>query len=169
MPSRAASELAAPYRDPGTGRFGAGNPGGRLRQVAALGKLEAASLLRLPADSVTPFLRPHLVDAQRYVQALVEGLPAATDELIALCGDEARARLLAAACAAEGARQGCDPEAARAWRQESREWAREVRQTLLTRKAIVRDTPKPADSLDAHEAAAREFGAPTRTDKETTK
>ena len=146
MPSTAAAELAAPYRDPSTGRFGAGNPGGRLRQVAALAKVEAASLLRLPAEHVAPFLRPHLGDAQRHVQALVDALPVPTDELIALCGDEARARLMAAACAAEGARETCTPDEARAWRQEAREWSREVRQTLLTRKAIERDT-KPASQL----------------------
>ncbi|HEY0464996.1 MAG TPA: hypothetical protein VGC79_12335 [Polyangiaceae bacterium] len=50
----AAAELAAPFRDPKTGHFTAGNPGGRLRQVAALDKLEAQSLLRLSADVVAP-------------------------------------------------------------------------------------------------------------------
>ena len=141
-PTSPAAVLAAPYRDPVTGRFGAGNPGGRLRQVAVLAQVEARSLLRLPADSVAPWLRPHLADSQRHVQALVDALPVATDELVALCGDEGRARLFASACASEGSRQG-DTEAAREWRKESREWAREARQVVLTRRAVIRDTGAP--------------------------
>jgi hypothetical protein len=142
-PTSPAAALAAPFKDPSNGQFTAGNPGGRMRQVAALAKVTAASLLRLPADSVAPWLRPHLIAAQDHTQALVDGLPVATDEVVGLCGDEGRARLFASACAAEGARADTDAETSRAWRQESREWAREVRQTLLTRKAVIRDTPIP--------------------------
>jgi hypothetical protein len=105
----------------------------------------AESLLRLGADTVAPWLRPHLGDAQRHVQALIDALPVVTDELVGLCADEARARLFASACATEGARVDCDAETARAWRQEAREWQREARQVVLTRRAVQRDTPtKPA-------------------------
>ena len=146
-PSTPASEAAAPYRDPSNGRFGAGNPGGRLRQIAALGKLEAESLLRLKPDAVAPWLRGQLADAQRYVQGLVDSLPVKTSELLALCGDEAKARLLANAALSEGSREGVGSETAAAWRKESREWMREARQTVLTRKAIARDTlPEAAEN-----------------------
>jgi hypothetical protein len=139
-PTTPAAEAAAPFRDPSNGRFGAGNPGGRLRQIAALGKLEAESLLRLKPDAVAPFLRGHLADAQRYVQGLVDTLPAQTSELLALCGDEAKARLLGNAALSEGSREGVDAETAAAWRKEAREWMREARQTVLTRKAVAKDT-----------------------------
>ncbi len=157
-PTTAAAEAAAPFRNPANGRFGAGNPGGRLRQIAALGKLEAESLLRLKPDAVAPWLRAHLADAQRYVQGLVDALPAKTSELLALCGDEAKARLLANAALSEGSREGVDAETSTAWRKESREWMREARQTVLTRKAIARDTTpdKPAES--SLERLRREVG-----------
>lgn len=154
-PTTPAAELAAPYRDPTTGRFGAGNPGGRLRQAAALGKLEAESLLRLPVTAVAPWLRPHLADAQAFVQGLVDALPAKTGELVALCGDEAKARLFASAALSEGSREGIDPETAAAWRKEAREWMREARQTVLTRKAIARDTPPEATDRDDESAFTR--------------
>lgn len=158
LPRTAAAALAAPYRDPRTGRFGPGNPGARLRQVAALGRAEAESLLRLPADSVAPWLRPHLPDAQRHAQQLIDGLAVATPELVALCGDEAKARLLAAACLTEGARLDCDAETAAAWREESRAWMREARQSVLTRRGIAKETPRPAHNplLAAIEAAGSE-------------
>lgn len=146
LPRSQAAELAAPYRDPHTGRFGAGNPGGRLRQVAALGRAEAESLLRLPLESVAPWLRGHLQAAQQHAQALVDALPAASAELVALCGDEAKARLLANAALTEGARDGISTDDARAWREEARAWLKEARQTVLTRKGVARDTPKPASS-----------------------
>lgn len=141
-PKTQASELAAPYRDPSNGRFGAGNPGGRLRQVAALARVTAASLLKLESPQVAPWLRGHLLDAQQHVQALVDALPAPTDELVALCADEARARLMANACVTEGAKVECSATEARAWRDEARSWLREVRQITLTRKAVAKDTPK---------------------------
>lgn len=155
IPRSAAAVLAAPHRDPATGRWKSGNPGARLRQVAALGRAEAESLLRLPVDDVAPWLRPHLQDAQRHAQQLVDSLQVASAELVALAGDEAKARLLAAACFTEGARVGCDPETAAAWRKEAREWLREARQSALTRKGLARDTPKPAHNplLAAIEAA----------------
>jgi hypothetical protein len=158
MPRSAAAELAAPYRDPKTGRFGAGNPGARLRQVAALGRAEAESLLRLPVDEVAPWLRSHLETAQRHAQQLVDSLAVPTPELVALCGDEAKCRLLAAACLTEGSRVGCDPKSAAAWREESRAWLREARQCVLTRKGVARDTPKAAHNplLAAIEAAGSE-------------
>lgn len=146
-PRTSAAALAAPFRDHATGRFTAGNPGGRLRAVAALGRLEAESLLRLAADSVAPFLRPHLSQAQRYAQELVDALPGHTADLVALCGDEAKARLMASACMTEGARQECTPPEARAWREEARAWMREVRQVVLTRKALSRDIDPPADEV----------------------
>lgn len=152
MPKSAAAELAAPFRDPKTGYFTAGNPGGRLRQVAALGKLEAESLLRLASDAVASFLRPHLSQAQDHAQALVNALPVASAELVALCGDEAKARLMASACLTEGAREECTPAEARAWREEARSWLREARQIVLTRKALARDIPPaPSDGLAALE------------------
>lgn len=157
-PNTPATEAAAPYRDPSNGRFGAGNPGGRLRQMAALGKLEAESLLRLKPDAVAPWLRGHLGDAQRYVQGLVDGLPAKTSELLALCGDEAKARLLGNAALTEGSRDGVDAETAAAWRKEAREWMREARQTVLTRKAIARDTPAEHTETD-FERLRQEVGA----------
>lgn len=139
MPKTAAAALAAPYRDPKTGRFGAGNPGGRLRQVAALARVTADSLLRLAVPDVAPWLRGHLQDAQRHAQALIDTLPSATDELVGLCADEARARLMATACLTEGARSECTPAQAREWREEARSWMREVRQIVLTRRAVVKD------------------------------
>lgn len=142
MPKSAAAEAAAPYRDPRTGRFTAGNPGGRLRQLGALARVEAESLLRLLPADVAPWLRGHLADAQAHVQRLIDALPNPTDELVALCGDEAKARMLAAAALTEGSREGCDPATARAWREEARSWMREVRQVVLTRMAVARETPK---------------------------
>jgi len=140
LPRSPAAELAAPYRDPRTGRFGAGNPGGRLRQVAALGRAEAESLLRLPLESVAPWLRAHLQAAQQHAQALVDALPVASAELVALCGDEAKARLLANAALTEGARSGCSVDDARAWREEARAWLREARQSAITRKGLAKDS-----------------------------
>lgn len=152
-PTSASAALAAPFKDPATGRFTAGNPGGRLRQLAALGKLEAESLLRLSPDSVAPWLRPHLSGAQSFVQQLVDNLPARTAELVALAGDEGKARLMAAAALTEGSRDGVDPKAAREWRDEARHWMREARQVVLTRKAIERETPTGAGPADGGTAA----------------
>lgn len=143
LPKSPAAEAAAPFKDPQNGRFTAGNPGGRLRQLAALARVTAGSLLKLESPEVAPWLRPHLLDAQRHVQALIDALPAATDELVALCADEARARLMISACTTEGAREQCDAKTAREWREEARLWMREARQIVLTRKAIAKDTPKP--------------------------
>lgn len=135
-PRTVTAEMAAPFKDPSTGRFTAGNPGGRLRQAALIERLEAESLLRLPVASVAAWLKPHLQAAQAYAQGLVDSLPARTSELVALCGDEAKARLLANAALTEGAREGLSHAQAQAWREESRAWMREVRQVVLTRKAI---------------------------------
>ena len=91
-PTSPAAALAAPFQDPVTKQFLPGNPGGKLKQAAALANVEAESLLRLPVDSVAPWLRGHLARAQGHVQKLVESLPAQTEELVGLCGDEAKAR-----------------------------------------------------------------------------
>jgi hypothetical protein len=139
-PKSPAAVLAAPFRDPQTGHFTAGNPGGRLRQVAALARFEAESLLALTTEAVAPFLRPHLAKAQSHVQELIDALPAKSAELVALCALEAKCILLANACVTEGARAGLTADEAKAWRGESREWMREFRQFVLTRKAIARDT-----------------------------
>ncbi|HEU4544637.1 MAG TPA: hypothetical protein VFR23_26155 [Jiangellaceae bacterium] len=140
-PSPAVSALAAPFKDPATGRFMAGNPGGRLRQLRALARVTAESLLRLEPDHVAPWLRPHLSEAQAHCQRLVDALPAKTDELLSLCGDEARAGMFSVACLSQGASDDCSPAEARAWRDEGRAWMREARQVVLTRKAIARDVP----------------------------
>jgi hypothetical protein len=142
-PRTAAAALAAPYRDPQTGRWGPGNPGARLRQAAALGKAEAESLLRLPLESVAPWLRSHLQAAQAHAQQLVDALPVKSAELVALAGDEAKARLLANACMTEGSRVDCNAETSAAWREEARAWLREARQCALTRKGLARDIPTP--------------------------
>lgn len=155
QPKTPAAVAAAPFRDPKTGHFGAGNPGGRLRQLAAIGKAEAASLLRLPVESVAPWLRGHLRDAQEHAQRLVDALPLVTDELVALCGDEAKARLMSAAALTEGAREGCTVELAFQWRKEAREWMREARQIVLTRKAVARETPPQESDPQAQADAAR--------------
>jgi hypothetical protein len=149
LPKTPAAELAAPYRDPRNGRFGAGNPGGRLRQVAALARVTAESLLRLETAQVAPFLRGHLGDAQRHAQALVDVLPATTDELVALCADEARARLMANACVTEGSKAECTADEARAWREEARAWLREVRQIVMTRRAVAKETPAKPKAEDS--------------------
>lgn len=147
-PSPAVAALAAPFQDPKTKRFVAGNPGGKLKQLKRLEVTTAESLLKLEADKVAPWLRPHLADAQRHVQALIDALPTPSDELVGLCADEARARLFASACATQGAEAACDAETARAWRQEAREWIREARQVVLTRRAVVRETPPEASAAD---------------------
>lgn len=154
----AAAALAAPHRDPSSGRFCPGNPGGRLRQVAALGREQAESLLRLAIDDVAPWLRPHLQAAQQHAQQLVDALAVTSPELVALCGDEAKARLLAAACLTEGSRVDCPRETSAEWREEARAWLREARQIALTRRGLARDTPKPAHNplLAAIEAAGAE-------------
>jgi hypothetical protein len=131
--------LAGPVRNPEDGRFVAGNPGGRLRQFRALARAESESLLRLTTDQVAPWLRGHLADAQDHAQRLIDALPVQDEELLGLCADEARARLMSRAALAEGCRDGADPEIAREWRKESREWSREARQIFLTRKAALRD------------------------------
>lgn len=148
-PRASLPELAAPVRDPHTGRFTSGNPGGRLRQLAALGKAEAASLLRLPVDAVAPWLRSSLSEAQQLVQELIDALPAQKADLVALCADEARARMMASAALSEGAREDCPPDVARAWREEARAWMRESRQVALTRKALARDVQPTATDDDA--------------------
>jgi hypothetical protein len=153
MPKRPAAELAAPYRDPATGQFGPGNPGGRLRQLAAIAKAEAEGLLSLPMASVAPWLRPHLLAAQTHAQRLVDALLVPTDELVALCGDEAKARMLSNAALTEGAREDCPPDIAFAWRKEAREWMREARQVVLTRKAVARETPPDAATVNLDFAA----------------
>lgn len=147
-PSPAVSALAAPFRDPVTGYFTGGNPGGKLKQLAALARVTAESLLRLEPAHVAPWLRPHLSEAQAHCQRLVDALPAKTDELLSLCGDEARAGMFSVACLSEGAREGCTPDEAREWRKEGREWMREARQVVLTRKALARDI-QPADGGEA--------------------
>jgi len=160
-PNPDVAALAAPFKDPTTGQFTAGNPGGRLRQLAALARVTAESLLRLEPAQVAPWLRTHLIEAQAHCQRLVDALPAKTDELLSLCGDEARAGMFAVACLTEGARDGIDAETARAWREEGRAWMREARQTVLTRKAIARDTP--ADTGETLTAAAiRRINGATR-------
>jgi hypothetical protein len=159
-PRTKAAELAAPFKDPRTGQFTAGNPGGRLRQVAALGKQEAESLLKLAPEAVAPFLRPHLAAAQDHAQELVDGLPAATAELVALAGDEAKARLMTSACLTEGARAECTPPEARAWREEARSWMREVRQVVLTRKAVARELGELPPDPEAFTRAAIEARKP---------
>ena len=126
-PSPASAVGAAPVNDPVTGHFLPQNPGARLRQIAAIGRATAESLLRLPVDSVAPWLRPHLSAAQDHAQRLVDALPAQTEELIGLVGDLARCRLLAAACVTEGAREECTPDEGREWRDESRQWMKEAR------------------------------------------
>lgn len=156
-PSPAVAALAAPHRDPRTGQWRSGNPGGRLRQLKALEVTEAESLLALPIDQVAPWLRPHLGEAQEHVQELVDALGTSPPaELVALCADEARARLFARACATEGARLGCSPAEARAWREEARAWLRESRQIVLTRKAVEReraDGGSDEDELRRRQAA----------------
>lgn len=154
LPKTPAAEAAAPHKDPATGRWLPGNPGSRLRQLAAIGRQEAESLLRLPVETVAPWLRAHLERAQRHAQELVDALPAHTAELVALCGDEAKARLMAAAALTEGAREDCPPPVAREWREEARAWMREVRQIVLTRKGLMRDV-EPADTGDPHEELRR--------------
>lgn len=154
LPKTAAAELAAPFRDPRTGHFTAGNPGGRLRQVAALGKLEAESIFALSVDDVAPWLRGDLAKAQRHVQGLIDALPAQTDELVALCALEARCLLLANACVTQGARADVTPVEAREFREEARTWMRELRQFALTRKAIAQATPAADD--DAAELRRRQ-------------
>jgi len=153
-PKTPAAVAAAPYRDPKTGHFGSGNPGGRLRQLAALGRAEAESLLRLPVESVAPWLRSHLADAQEHAQRLVDALPIVTDELVALCGDEAKARLMAGAALTEGARESCSSELAFEWRNEARAWMREARQVVLCRRAVIRDT-SPAEGPKAGAPVSR--------------
>ena len=81
LPKSPGAEAAAPFKvrrmvgsPPATQR-------GRLRQLAALARVTAGSLLKLESPEVAPWLRPHLLDAQRHVQALIDALPAATDEL----------------------------------------------------------------------------------------
>jgi len=145
MPKSPAAELAAPYRDPSNGRFGAGNPGGRLRQVAALARVTAESLLRLESADVAPWLRGALLDGQKHVQGLIDALPVATEELTAIAADLARARLLAAACLSQGCREDTDPDAASKWRDESMKWTREARSLALTLRALSRDTQKPGN------------------------
>ncbi len=140
-PKTPSAAAAAPYQDPATGRFTAGNPGGRLRQLAKVGRMEAESLLRLPVMSVAPWLRPHLHAAQHHAQALVDSLPSLSAELVELAGDEAKARLMASAALTEGAREDCPPDVAKEWRAEARAWFREVRQTVLTRRGVARDVP----------------------------
>lgn len=141
LPTQALAALAAPVRDPVTGRWLAGNPGGRLRQAKALGRIEAESLLHLHPDAVAPWLRPHLVVAQEYVQRLVDRLGPACDddELVALAGDVGKARLMAGACMTEGAKTECSPGEASAWREEARAWMREVRQSVLLFRAAKRE------------------------------
>lgn len=157
MPKTPASAAAAPYRDPKTGKFGAGNPGGRLRQLAALARFEAESLLALAPDAVAPWLRPHLGKAQNHVQALVDALPAQTAELVALCALEAKSLLLANAAVTEGARTDTPPAVAKAWREEARAWMRELRQFALTRKAIARDVEPPDPAEQAMAQAKADF------------
>lgn len=157
-PATPVADLAAPVRNPQTGRWSPGNPGARLRMIAALGKAEAESLLRLDPASVAPWLRPHVTEAQEHAQALVDALHVHTAELVALCGDEAKARLMAAAALSEGAREGTDPKTAAAWREESRAWMREARQIVLTRNAIARQTPAPTGEDDISRLR-REFAA----------
>ena len=156
-PSAPLADLAAPVRDPQTGRWLPQNPGGRLRMIAALGKAEAESLLRLEASAVAPWLRPHLSAAQAHAQGLVDALVVPTAELVALCGDEAKARLMAAAALSEGAREGTDAKTAAAWREEARAWMREARQTVLTRSAIARQT-RPETETDPVAALNRSLG-----------
>lgn len=100
------------------------------------------------------WLRAHLIAAQAHAQALVDSLPAATEELVGLCADEARARLMASACMTEGSREDCPPKVAREWREEARAWAREVRQTVLTRKAVARETPAEDFASDLRQRQA---------------
>jgi len=138
-PTTDLAALAGPVRDPENGQFVPGNPGGRLRQFKALAKAESESLLRLRPDEVIPWLRGHLQDAQEHAQRLMDALPTLDEELVGLCADEARARLMARAAMAEGCRDGTPLETAREWRKESREWSREARQVFLTRKAALRD------------------------------
>jgi hypothetical protein len=141
-PSPDVAALAAPHQDPKTGRWLAGNPGARLRQLKRLADVEAASLLALRSDDVAPWLRPHLSRAQDHVQSLVDGLGEMQRddaELVSMCGDEGKARLMLNAALTEGARVGCSAAEARRWREEARAWLREVRQVVLTRKAVQRE------------------------------
>lgn len=160
MPKTPAAELAAPHRDPATGRWKQGNPGSRIRQLAALGRAEAQSLLRLAPDSVAPWLRSHLQSAQQHVQELVNAMgPRPPAELVALAGDEGKARLMANAALTEGSREGTDAKTAREWREEAMKWFREARQSALVRKGLARDMPPrdaPNSLLAAIEAAGDE-------------
>jgi hypothetical protein len=139
-PKNPTAVAAAPVNDPVTGRFVPENPGGRLRQLAAIAKATSESLLRLPVDSVASWLRPHLKAAQDHAQRLCDALPAPTEELIGLVGDLARARLMATAAVTEGAREECDPATAAEWRSEARAWMKEARALTLTLRAIAKDT-----------------------------
>jgi hypothetical protein len=87
----------------------------------------------------------------------MDALPTLDEELVGLCADEARARLMARAALAQGCHGECPPDVAAAWRKESREWSREVRQIFLTRKHALRDID-PADRSDPHRAVFEAFG-----------
>lgn len=139
-PKSPTAVAAAPVNDPVTGRFLPDNPGARLRQMAALARATAESLLRLPVDSVASWLRPHLRAAQAHAQRLCDALPSQSEELLGLVGDLARARLMATAAITEGAREDCDPATAAEWRSEARAWLKESRALTLTLRAIAKDT-----------------------------
>ncbi len=140
-PTTSLAAQAGPVQDPKTGRFVPGNPGGRLRQARAIARAEAESLLRLAPEAVAPWLRGHLHAAQVHAQELVDSLGDRPDvELVALAGDVAKARLMAAACLTEGGKGACTPDEARAWRDEAKAWAREVRQSVLVFRAAKRET-----------------------------
>jgi hypothetical protein len=139
LPTPPVAALAAPIRDPHSGQFVPGNPGGRLRQLKALSEARAGELIALDPAKVAPWLRPHVAAAQDHARALVAELVVQSERLNALVLDFARVRFLAQAALAEGAREDCDPETSAKWREEALRWLREVRQLTLTVTGLERE------------------------------
>ena len=149
--------LAAPLRDPSTGRFQPGNDFSRLRTLKAAYDV---GFVGLNPDKVSPWLRPFVELARRDASRLIEevgaeGSPSLTGLAEATANAQAFARGLLAA-GAEG-----DAEAMEA----ARHWLREYRQLLLALRAEAR-TPLRAQDLpavDAHAIVARGIRAAAMT------
>ncbi len=148
-PKSLVSVIAGRLNDPKTGRFVPENDGARYRQERALARHTAESILRLPVSEVAGWLKPHLSAAQAHCQALCDLLPVYSEELLGLCGDLARARLFATACASEGSREGTDPKLSREWLTESHRWVKEARAISLTLRSLSRDTQPEANDEQA--------------------
>jgi hypothetical protein len=143
LPDVDPAALAAPDRDPETGRFTPGNAASRLRTL----KRQAKALPWLDEARCEPWLAPYVVAAKEHAADLLADLPRDAGPLLAPIAEElAGARVVYRALLAKGL-EG-DAKAL----ESARGWLREVRQHALALEGLARKPLAKPDGGDAKPA-----------------